>query len=233
MTKRIVAMGGGGYLMEPNNPLLDDFVLSLARGAESRVCLLPTAAGDSDRMLAMFYTYLGPRCKATHLALFNRRVDDVDAFLRAQDIVFVSGGNTANMLAVWRVHGVDAALRRAYEAGVIMAGVSAGALCWFGGGVTDSFGALARLDDGLAFLDGSMCPHYDGEAERRPTYHTLVADGMPAGWAADDGCALHFVDGALREAVSSRPHARGYRVKRAPDGAVVETPLPTRYLETR
>jgi len=145
-------------------------------------------------------------------------------------VVFVSGGNTANMLAVWRVHGADAALRRAYEAGVILAGVSAGALCWFAGGVTDSFGALARLDDGLAFLDGTMCPHYDGEAERRPTYHALVAEGMPAGYAADDGCALHFVDGALREAVSSRPHARAYRVKRAPDGAVVETPLPTRFL---
>jgi len=112
MTKQIVAMGGGGYLMEPNNPLLDDFVLSLARGSESRVCLLPTAAGDSVRLLAMFYTHLAPRCKATHLALFNRRVDDVDAFLRAQDIVFVSGGNTANMLAVWRVHGSTASSGR-------------------------------------------------------------------------------------------------------------------------
>lgn len=233
MTRQIVAMGGGGFLMEPENPLLDDFVLSLARGADSRVCLLPTAAGDSDRMVALFYTWLAPRCRATHLPLFNRRVDDVDTFLRAQDVIYVGGGNTANMLAVWRVHGVDAALRRAHDAGVVVAGVSAGALCWFAGGVTDSFGPLARLDDGLAFVDGTMCPHYDGEARRRPTYHTLVAEGMPAGWAADDGCALHFVDGALKEAVSSRPDARAYRVKRAPDGAVVETPLPTRFLGAR
>jgi peptidase E len=124
------------------------------------------------------------------------RVDDIDAFLRAQDVIYVGGGNSANMLAVWRVHGVDAALRRAYEAGVVVAGVSAGAICWFAGGVTDSFGALARLDDRLAFVDGTLCPHYDGEAQRRPTYHALVAEGMPAGFAADDGCALHFVDGA-------------------------------------
>jgi len=233
MTKQIVAMGGGGFLMEPENPRLDDFVLSLARGADSRVCLLPTPAGDSNRMIAQFYTWLGPRCKATHLPLFKRRHDDIDAFLRAQDVIYVGGGNTANMLAIWRVHGVDAALRRACEAGVVLAGVSAGAVCWFGNCVTDSFGALARLDDGLAFLDGSMCPHYDGEAARRPTYHSLVAEGMPAGYAADDGCALHFVDGAFREAVSSRPDARAYRVKRAPDGAVVETPLPTRYLAAR
>ncbi len=233
MAKQIVAMGGGGFLMEPNNPRLDDFVLALARGADSRVCLLPTAAGDSDRMIALFYTWLGPRCRATHLPLFNRRHDDVDALLRAQDVIYVGGGNTANMLAVWRVHGVDAALRRAYEAGVVLAGVSAGALCWFAGGVTDSFGALRPLDDGLAFVDGTMCPHYDGEAERRPTYHAAVAAGLSAGWAADDGAALHFVDGALREVVSSRPDARGYRVKRAPDGAVVETPRPTRLLDAR
>ena len=231
MKKQIVAMGGGGFLMEPQNPLLDDFVLSLARGADSRVCLLPTPAGDSNRMIATFHTWLGGRCgKATHLPLFKRRHEDIDGFLRAQDVIYVGGGNTANMLAIWRVHGVDAALRRAYEAGVVLAGVSAGAICWFNGGVTDSYGPLQRLDDGLAFLDGTMCPHYDGEAQRRPTFHALVADGMPAGYAADDGCALHFVDGALQQAVSSRPDARAYRVKRAPDGAVVETPLPTRFL---
>ncbi len=135
------------------------------------------------------------------------------------------------MLAIWRVHGVDSALRRAYEAGVVLAGVSAGAVCWFRSCVTDSFGALHRMDDGLALLDGSMCPHYDGEANRRPAYHAYVASSMPAGFAADDGSALHFVDGALREVVSSRQHARAYRVMRANDGAVVETGLPTRYLE--
>ena len=233
MNKQIVALGGGGFLMEPANHLLDDFVLSLARGRESRVCFLATAAGDSDRMIVNFYTDLAPRCRGRHLALFRREERDLEAVLLAQDVIYVGGGNTANLLAVWRVHGVDAALRRAYENGVVLAGVSAGALCWFAGGVTDSFGGLAALDDGLAFVDGTMCPHYDGHPERRPTYHALLAGGMPAGYAADDSCAIHFVDGALREAVSSRPNASAYRVKRAPDGAVVETPLPTRFLGAR
>ncbi len=231
--KQIVAMGGGGFLMEPDNPLLDDFVLGLARGGESRVCFLPTAAGDGDRILVNFYTWLAPRCRATHLPLFVRRDADLDAVLRAQDVIYVGGGNTANMLAVWRAHGVDAALRRAYDAGVVLAGLSAGAVCWFRGCVTDSFGPLAPLDDGLAFLDGTMCPHYDSERQRRPTYHALVARGMAAGYAADDGAALHFVDGALHETVASRPGARAYRVERAQDGAVLETPLPARYLGQR
>lgn len=227
--KHIVALGGGGFLMEPRNPLLDDFVLSLARGAASRVCFLATASGDADRNLVNFYTDLAPRCRATHLPLFRRTHDDLDAFIREQDVIYVGGGNTANMLAVWRTHGVDRALRRAYEAGVVMAGVSAGALCWFEGGVTDSFGRLARLDDGLGWLTGTMCPHFDGEPERRPTYHRLVGEGMAAGYAADDGAAIHFVDGALHDVVTSRPAARAFRVER--DGAVVtERPLPSRFL---
>ena len=234
MTKQIVAMGGGGFLMEPDNPLLDDFVLSLARGAQSRVCLLPTPAGDSNRMIAQFYTWLGPRCKATHLPLFKRRHDDLDAVL----------ARARRHLRRRRQHGQHArhlarARRRRGAAPRLRSGrgarrrLGAARICWFAHSVTDSFGPLARLDDGLAFLDGSMCPHYDGEAQRRPTYHALVSDGLPAGYAADDGCAIHFVDGALRETVSSRPDARAYRVKRAPDGAVVETPLPTRFLGAR
>jgi peptidase E len=111
-----------------------------------------------------------------------------------------------------------------------MCGVSAGALCWFAGGVTDSYGPLAALDDGLGFLPGSMCPHYDGEAQRRPTYHALVARGsLPAGYAADDGAGLHFVGRRLVEVVTSRPKAAGYRVERVGRRAV-ETKLEARYL---
>jgi peptidase E len=127
------------------------------------------------------------------------------------------------------VHGLDVAIRAAYEAGVVLCGLSAGMICWFAASVTDSYGPLARLDDGLALLPFSACPHYDGEAPRRPTYHALVASGLPAGYAADDGAALVFEDGALREVVSSRPQAAGYHVALR-DGAVVEERLPTRYL---
>ena len=209
--------------------------LSGVTGRAPRVTVLGTASGD-PRSMAAELSEAGRVAgfELSHLHLFPMpNVEDVEGHLLDQDVVWVNGGSVANLLAVWRVHGLDALFPHVWEAGVVLAGVSAGAICWFRESVTDSFGGLARLDDGLGFLDGSMCPHYDGEAQRRPTYHTLVAGGMTAGYAADDGCALHFVDGALREAVSSRPQAHGYRVKRAPDSAVVETPLPTRFLGAR
>ena len=221
-------MGGGGFLMD-ENPLLDDFILSRAKGRDSRVCFLATASGDSDRMLVNFYTALGSRCQASHLALFRRDSTDVLAHLLNQDVIYVGGGNTVNMLAIWRLHGVDQALARAYEAGVVLCGVSAGALCWFDTGVTDSFGRLTALDNGLGFLPGSFCPHYDGDARRPPAYQQLIRDGMPAGIAADVGAALHFVDGSLAEVVASRPSARAHRLALS-EGELREEPLPSRYL---
>jgi dipeptidase E len=226
--KQIIAMGGGGFLMD-DNPLLDDFILSRAKGRASRVCFLATASGDSDRMLVNFYTALGPRCRASHLALFRREHADVAAYLLDHDVIYVGGGNTANMLAVWPLHGVDQALARAHDAGVVLCGLSAGGLCWFQSGVTDSFGQLAPLENALGLLPGSFCPHYDGDAQRRPSYRRLVGEGMAAGFAADVGAALHFVDGALAEVVTSRPRACAYRVERRSDG-VHEEPLPVRYL---
>jgi peptidase E len=226
--RQIVAMGGGGFLMEPDNPLLDDFVLGVARGGQSRLCLLPTASGDSDRMIAQFYTAFASRCRVTHVPLFNRRHTDLADVLCEQDVIYVGGGNTANMLAVWRVHGVDQILARAYEAGVVLSGISAGALCWFEGGITDSFGPLAPLRDGLRLLGGTVCPHYDGDPKRRPAYQRFISDSGGAGYGLDVGAALHFVDGALREVVSSRPTARAWRVARGED--VEELPLPTRFL---
>ena len=149
-----------------------------------------------------------------------------------QDVVYVGGGNTASLLAVWRAHGLDAILREALDAGVVLAGVSAGMNCWFEASTTDWFGpTLMPLHDGLGFVTGSACPHYDGDEQRRPLYHRLVAAGFPSGWAADDGTALRYdAMGELVEAVASREGARGYRVERRPDGAAIEQPLPTRYL---
>jgi peptidase E len=158
-------------------------------------------------------------------------VVDIEAFLLDQDVIYVGGGNTASMLAVWRTHGVDRALRRAGEAGIVLAGLSAGSLCWFESGTTDSFGPLAAFHGGLGFLPGSHSPHYDAEPERRPTYHDLIGRGaLPDGLAADDGAALVFRGTDLAEVVASRPAARGYRVERRADGGAVETELPARYL---
>jgi dipeptidase E len=230
--RHIVAMGGGGFSMEPRNPRLDDFVLSHARRKQHpRVCFVATASGDNDYYHRGFYEAFPPsRAAATHLSLFDRKISDLKKFLMAQDVIYVGGGNSANMLAVWRLHGFDRALRAAWNAGVVMAGISAGAICWFETGVTDSFGMPFRaLNDGLGFVRGACCPHYDGEKERRPALMRLIKHGFPSTLALDDGAAAHFVGTRLKEVVSSRPKARAMRValKR---GLVVETTIPVRYL---
>jgi dipeptidase E len=233
----IVAMGGGGFSMEPDNPLLDAFVLSLSRRQPARVCFVPTASADAATYIVRFYRAFSGRCVPTDLTLWNMsslprqpdRTSAIEAFVNEQDVIYVGGGDTANLLVLWRRHGVDVSLRQAYARGAVLAGVSAGMLCWFTDGVTDSYGGLERLNDGLGLVDASACPHYDGEPGRRPAYHRLIGDGLPGGYAADDGAALHFQGGDLVEVVSSRQSACAYRVEL--DGSrVVETRLPSRFL---
>jgi len=206
-------MGGGGFMMEQSSPL-DDFLLSLSPTARPRVCFVPTPTGDSDRVIAAFFEAFARRdCEPSCLRLFGAPERPAE-HLASQDVIYVSGGNTANALALWRLHGVDLALREAWERGAVLGGVSAGANCWFECSVSDSFGRqLDPLRDGLAILPGSFCPHYDGEELRRPVYRQLVDGGLPSGYAADDGAALHFVGAKLREVVASLPGARAYRVE--------------------
>lgn len=211
-------MGGGGFLMEPRNPRLDRWILSLARKRRRRrVLFVPTASGDSESPLTRFHrAFRKHDCETSHLPLFNRRDADLREVVLSQDVIYVGGGNTANMLAVWRVHGVDALLREAWESGTVLCGVSAGAICWFEAGLTDSFGpALQPLHGGLGFLPGSFCPHYDGEAARRPGFTSAVASGaLPAGYAADDGVGVLFEGTALADIGASRPKVWAYRVDR-------------------
>ena len=213
--KQIVAMGGGSFSVEADGSALDAYVLSLTGKPRPKICFVPTASGDAPEYTAKFYDAFARRAEASHLNLFGRPRTDMASLLAAQDVIYVGGGNTANMLAVWRVHGVDRMMRDAWERGVILTGVSAGMICWFECGVTDSFGPLAALRDGLGFLPGSACPHYDGEPRRRPRYRELVAAGFPDGLAADDGVALHFVGTELHEVISCRAGAAAYRVTRA------------------
>jgi peptidase E len=232
--RTIVAMGDNDF-SEPYNPLLDDYILRLARERRDRdrprVCFVPTASGDAEGYVAGFYAVFARRAEATHLGLFGRTVVDLEGFVRDQDVIYVGGGNTANMLAVWRTHGFDRILARAWGEGVVLAGTSAGSNCWFEGATTDSFGPLAALPDGLGFLPGSHSPHYDSEPGRRPTYQRLVAEGaLPDGYAADDGAGLVFRGTVLAEVVTSRPEARAYRVARGLDEQALETELPVRYL---
>jgi dipeptidase E len=222
----IVAMGGGGFMVDGR--ALDDHVLQLADGDRPKVCYVPTAGGDAQESIDLFLAaFLEERARASVLRLFRRDVDDIAGHLLGQDAIYVSGGNTASMLAVWRAHGVDAVLREAWARGIVLCGPSAGANCWFEACSTDSFGTvLAPLLDGLGLLAGSFCPHYDGEPERRPAYVEWVATGaLPPGHAADDGVALVFEGTELVEAVSERAGGRAFTV----DGAG-EHPLPVRLL---
>lgn len=199
-------MGGGGSF-EP-------FLLSLAARSRPRICFLATATGDNPSAIVAFYERFGDlECVPTHLRLFGMP-DEPARVVAEQDIVLVSGGNTANMLALWRLHGIDVALREAWERGAVLAGGSAGANCWFEASVTDSFGPqLAPLRDGLGLLAGSFCPHYDGEALRRPAYTRMVADAeVPAGIACDDGAAALYEGRELREVVATTDGASAYRV---------------------
>jgi dipeptidase E len=200
-------------------------VVSLTGRERPRVCLLPTASGDRSDVTVSFYAALAPVADASHIELHGVPPRDLRDRLLGVDAICVTGGNTANLLAVWRVHGVDAVLREAWEGGAVLWGSSAGMLCWFECGVTDSFGPeLDPLHDGLGWLAGSACPHYDGEERRRPVYTSLVAAGFPAGYAADDGAGLVFDGTRLAEVVTVRAGATAYRVEAGGDGAV-ETPL--------
>jgi dipeptidase E len=218
LDRQIVAMGGGGFSMEPDNPALDHFVLSLARRDNPSVCFLATAAGDAQSYIDSFYdAFRKLPCRPTHVPLFAR-TPDLKTVLLEQDVIYVGGGNTKSMLAVWREWEMPALLRRAWEAGTVLAGVSAGAICWFDTGLTDSSGTGLYPLPGLGLLPGACCPHYDGEVERRPALHRLIEQGaIPAALALDDGAAAHFVNGQLANIVSSRPDARAYRVERVND----------------
>jgi dipeptidase E len=225
----ILAMGGGGFTAGPVDPALDDLVLRLAGVPRPRLCLLPTAGGDSEHQIRRFYETFGDRlCEPSHVSLFRlgRQPVPLREHLLAQDAIYVGGGSMVNLLAIWRAQGLDAILREAWEAGVVLAGLSAGSMCWFEWGITTSSGGPAPAR-GLGFLPGSNSVHHDSEPARRPVYLDAVRDGtLPAGWAVDDGAGLRFRGAVLEDVVTARPGARAYAV-----GADGEQPLPARALE--
>jgi dipeptidase E len=229
--RQIIALGGGGFSMEPENPLLDEYILLQSRKDLPRVCFIPTASGDAEGYIESFYKSFGAHsCIPTHLSLFRPSFTDLESFVLEQDVIYVGGGNTKNLLVLWREWGLDTALRKAWERGVVLAGLSAGSLCWFEEGVTDSFGHALTKIQCLGFLPGSHCPHYDSEPARRPSYHRLILeDGLKGGIAADDGVALHYIDQELKYVVSSRPNARAYLVRKV-GMRVIEEEIRPRYL---
>ncbi|WP_326726338.1 peptidase E [Streptomyces sp. NBC_00243] len=210
--------------------LLDDWVLGHTRVPRPKVCFVPTASGDAPAYIDKFLSVFQSRaCEPSVLPLFRRELDDaaLRTFLLSQDVVYVGGGNTANLLAVWRAHGVDRLMCEAIDRGTLLCGISAGANCWAESSHTDSFGPLTFLPDGLGLLSGSVCPHYDSEPGRRSSYQAAVATGaLPAGWALEDGVGALFTDGLLTETVTRTQQAHLYQVQPDGENGATERVLP-------
>ncbi len=222
--RHIVAIGGGALC-----PDLVDYLVGLVRRRPARVLYVGTASAEDPWDTLKMYDRFAGRADVRRVEFFPWPPDDLESLLLEQEIVFVGGGNTANMLAIWRVHGFDELLRRAWDRGVVLSGSSAGGICWFENGVTDSFGPELGPMECLGFLAGSFCPHYDDEERRRPVYHDLVRGGFPDGYAADAAVGLHFLGEELVEVVACGEGKTAYRLERR-GSDVVETPLDARVL---
>ncbi|MET0820033.1 MAG: peptidase E [Aeromicrobium sp.] len=234
MIGTVLALGGGGFSMsDDGTSAIDDFLLELTGRSRPRVCFVPTASGDAEVYGRRFEEAFESRAQTSVLSLFCQQpwgYTDPSVLLE-QDVVYVGGGSTANLLAVWRLHGLPDVLTQAAAQGVVLAGVSAGMNCWFEGSSTDSFGPLAPLLDGLGLLEGSACPHYLGEPDRREKYLGWVSDGsLGAGYAIDEYAGLLFRDGNLVEAVAERPDRPAFRVERDGSGRAVELDIAVRRL---
>lgn len=229
MIQKHIIAGSGGFVYNDwqmrVGPMLK-YAFEASSKERPRFCLLATARGDDKTYIANFYNACSfENVEASHLELFPMpNHDDIEQFILSQDVIWVGGGSVANLLAVWRVHGLDKILRKAWEAGVILTGQSAGSICWNVGGVTDSFGMnMQPVTNGLAFLPYASGVHYDSEEQRRPLIHKLIADGtLPDGYATDDGVNIHFVDEIFHQAISDRPNVFAYRITRNPDGTITE-----------
>lgn len=229
--RQIIALGGGGFSMEPDNLALDQYILNQANTHHPKVCFVPTASADAESYILRFYeAFTQLDCQPSYLSLFKLPTADLESFILEKNVIYVSGGNTRSMLAVWREWNLDQILRKAYEGGIVLAGISAGANCWFEQCTTDSVPGKLSVLNCLGLLPGSFSPHYDGEPERRPAFHQFIKEGMILpGFAADNSAAIHFVDEQPLHAVCSQPTASAYRVKLV-DEQLVEASLNTIYL---
>jgi len=220
---------GGHEVGAPAYRALEDWLLSLTGKERPRVLFVPTASAEARDYTVRFYAAFSGRAEVSHLDFFPWPPAELRDFVLGHDLVYVGGGNTANMLAIWREHGMDEIAREAWQEGVVLSGVSAGMICWFEAGVTDSFGPQLESMECLGLVPGSACPHYDGEELRRPRFHELIEAGVPGGWAAEDGVALHFQGWEKPEALTAFEGKAAYRVELR-DGEVVEERFEARVL---
>ncbi len=237
MTEKHIVAGSGGFQYVNRvlriGPLLE-YAFKLSGKDRPNFCLLATALGDDRRSISSFYDACSrEKVQASHLELFPiPNHAHVEEFILSQDVIWVAGGSVANLLAVWRVHGLDKLLQKAWEKGIILTGQSAGSICWHVGGTTDSFGTdLQPITNGLGFLPYASGVHYDSEVQRRPLFQKLIGDGtLPEGYATDDGVNLHFIDVALHKAISDTASKFAYHVHRDEAGLVKEDKIEPQFL---
>jgi dipeptidase E len=212
--RQIIALGGGGIGTDKLNKALDNYKIKASGKKKPKIAFIPTAVGDSAFAIERFYRAFNTNISIpSHLPLFHRDERDIEKFLLEQDIIEVSGGNTSNMLSIWQIHGIDKILQKAWQKGIILTGASAGMICWYENSVTDSFGPLKELMQGLKFLKGSACPHFDGEIHRRPTYENLIKKKiLPQGIALDDYVAAHYINEKLFKLVTPKQGSKGYLI---------------------
>jgi peptidase E len=226
VSERQIVAAGGALLLDTGPLKLERYILNATGKAKPRICFVPTASGEDLSYVNRFFeSYARFGLELEVLRFFRRTPADLRDYLFGFDVVQVGGGNTRSMLAVWRHWGFDAVIREAWERGIVLCGSSAGSICWFEEGLTDSVAGELISMDCLGFVAGSHCPHYDAEKERRPFYQRLVGNGsIRAGYACDDGAALHYVGDRLSTIVAATPAARAYRVEPFENG-VRETVL--------
>ena len=211
-SRNIIAIGGGGFGANPGQGIIEAYILKQTKKKRPKICFIPTATGDNEAYKVNFYsTFSKLNCEPTHLDFF-KRTPDLKKIILNQDAIFVGGGNTKSMLAVWRDWGLDKILRTAYRNGVVMSGVSAGAICWFHQGVTDSWSSDLKIMSCLNFIKGTCCPHYDEEPERKPAVKKfLISRKIKDVYAIDGGVALHIKDEKEFKSVVFRKDKESYR----------------------
>ena len=228
--RQIVALGGGMFSMEADNGLLDKYILNLALKEKPKICFFGTASNDGAEYREMFYRFFNEQnCEPSHLSFLDPP-DNIEEFIMEKDIIHVGGGHTAMIIDTWKKFGVDKIMKKAWESGIILSGMSAGAICWFDDGITNpSPGVLARLPC-LGLLNGSFCPHYDDRAELKTAYHKLILDGIiEEGFGVEDGAAVHFVGNAPLRVVTSRTGVTAYKVRKIRN-KISESPMEAVYL---
>ena len=227
----IIAMGGGGFSMEPDNKRFDRYIINQSEQLRPKICFLPTASGDAESYIERFYNFFNEEaCEPTHLSLLQPEIADKESFLLSQDIIYVGGGNTRNLMALWKEWELDRILEKAWKNGTILAGISAGSICWFKEGASDSVPGKVTNVKGLGFLEGSTCPHYDDPEQSGQGYRDMILNGeISEGYGMDDSAAIHFVGKDLHKAICSKPDAKVYHVSK--DGnELKEEPLEMEYI---